>query len=299
MPTTSPAAAERAVPCRIPGLDRVRPVPRPRARRRSPRAPGAGPGLLLAAWLVLWSALAACTSVRARAYGGVIQCSLDGGVALDSTAGGLDLGRNRTDVDGELGLGDRETSPWMRAELGLPIGAVTLSGFGYTETGAGRLAGNHQYGDILPGSQVTAHLAFDQIKAAVHYDLLDLGFVRLAPGAGVDFIDLDVTVTETGTANFERVDNEVFVPMLFAQAELDLAVAAATIDVGYMQASLDDADGSYLDVEALLRVTPAPFVELFAGYRCIEVDVRGRADERRYEADVRLRGWMIGGGVTF
>jgi hypothetical protein len=242
--------------------------------------------------------LAACVGVRARAYAGVQQSTLQGDVALDNSGGTLNLGANRADVEDDLGVDDREYSPYVRAELGLPIGAVTVSGFTYTQTGAGTLLGT-QYGDIPAGTAVTSYLEFSNVKAAAHFDLFDFGVLRLAPGVGVDFIDLDLEVTELGTSRFERLNNEVFVPMVFAQAEVDLGVVAATLDVGYMQASLDDAKGSYLDVEGLVRVTPMPFVELFAGYRFLDLDARGHADERRYEADVRLHGWMLGGGITF
>jgi hypothetical protein len=249
--------------------------------------------------VVLASLAASCTSLRARAYAGVTHTTLQGDVALDSSAGGLDLRANRADVEDEIGLDEREFSPYVRAEVGLPLVDFTASGFNYSQTGGARLQGNHQFGDIPAGSQVSAHLEFTNIKAAAHFDLLDLGVLRLAPGVGVDFIDLDVAVSELSTTNFERIDNEVFVPMVFAQAELGLGLFAATVDVGYMQASLDDARGEFLDVEALLRFSPAPFVEVFAGYRLIDVDVRGNADERRYEADLLLHGWMAGGGIVF
>ena len=242
--------------------------------------------------------LSACTGLRARAYGGIQQTTLQGGVALDNSAGSLSLGANRADIDADLGLDDREYSPYVRAEIGLPIGSATVSGFRFNQTGAGTLTGG-QFGDIPAGTQVTSFMKFTNVKVAAHYDLFDIGVLRLSPGVGVDFIDFDLQVTELGTSNYERVDNRVYVPMLFAQAEANLGILAATLDVGYMQASLNNAKGSYLDVEALIRVSPSPFVEIFAGYRLIELDARGVADDRRYDADLTLHGWVLGGGVTF
>ncbi len=243
--------------------------------------------------------LGACTSLRARAYAGVQQTTLQGEAALNNSAGSLNLGTSASDIEDEVGLDGEEYSPYVRAELGIPLGSLTISGFDYTATGSGTLGAGHPYGDIPGGSQITSFLEFTNIKAAVHFDLLNFGVLRLSPGVGVDFINFDVQVTELNTANFERVDNEVFVPMLFAQAEVDLGVVAATVDVGYMQASLDDATGRYFDLEGLIRFNPVPFVEVFAGYRLIDLDARGTADERRYEADLRLHGWTLGGGVIF
>ncbi|MEZ5966644.1 MAG: hypothetical protein R3F56_22595 [Planctomycetota bacterium] len=243
--------------------------------------------------------LCACTSVRARAYAGITQTTLQGDMALDNAAGNLNLGTNRVDVGDEAGLDDRELSPYLRAELGLPIGGVTISGFDYSQTGSGTLAANHQFGDIPGGNPVTSHLSFTNVKAAAHFDLLNLGVVRVSPGLGVDFVDFDIEVADATTLGFERVDNEVFVPMVFVQAEANAGIVAATLDVGYMQASLHDARGQFLDVEALVRVNPLPLFEIFAGYRLISLDARGVADERRYDADLRLHGWMLGGGITF
>jgi hypothetical protein len=76
-------------------------------------------------------------------------------------------------------------------------------------------------------------------------------------------------------------------------------MVAATLDVGWIDIDLGDADGSYLDVEALVRVNPLPHLELFAGYRFIDIDAEGTADNRRFEAAFQLHGWMVGGGVTF
>lgn len=243
--------------------------------------------------------LCACTSVRARAYAGVTHTVLEGDIALDSGGHNLNLGTNRADIENEIGLDDREFSPYVRAELGLPIGGVTVSGFDYSQTGSGTLQGNHQYGDIPGGSQVSSHMRFTNVKAAAHFDLIDFGVLRLSPGLGVDFIDLDVVVSDNASPRFEHVDNRVFVPMVFAQAEFDVGVVAATLDVGYMQASLHDATGQYLDVEALVRVNPLPLFEIFAGYRLMTMDARGTADDRRYDANLRLQGWMLGGGITF
>jgi len=243
--------------------------------------------------------LAACTSVRARAYAGVTQTLLQGDVALDSSSGNVNLGAARADIEDEVGLDDRELSPYLRAELGLPIGGITVSGFDYSQTGSGTLAPGHPYGDIPGGTPITSYLEFTNVKAAAHVDLVQLGVLRLSPGLGVDVFDLDIAVNDASSARFEHVDNDVFVPMLFGQAEVDVGIVAATLDVGYMQASLHDARGQYWDVEALVRINPVPMFEVFAGYRFITLDARGNADDRRYDADLRLHGWMLGGGISF
>lgn len=248
---------------------------------------------------VLSCLLPACTSLHARAYGGLTQATLEGSVGLQSSAGNLPLNQNRVSLDDEAGVDQSEVLPYLRGELGMPIGSVTVSGFAFSETGGGRLAGNHQFGDILPSSLISSRLEFLNVKAAAHFDLVNVGVFRFSPGLGVDIFDLDAQISQVGTSNFERIDNVAFVPMLFGQAEVDLGVVAGTVDVGWIDVDLKDADGSYLDVEALVRVNPLPHFEVFAGYRFINIDAKGTADSRRFSADFDLHGWMVGGGVTF
>src|SRR5690606_20428607 len=159
-----------------------RDVPRPASdRRRVPRHVPLGLALALV--------LPGCIGVRARAYAGMTHAVLQGDLALDNSSGNLPLGANRVDLDRELGAEDPSVAPYVRAEVGLPIGAVTLSGFTYSETGSGTLAPNHQYGDIPGGSQVSTFLSFTNVKAAAHFDLFDFGIVRVSPGLGVDYFE--------------------------------------------------------------------------------------------------------------
>ncbi len=248
---------------------------------------------------VLSCLIPACASLHARAYGGLTQATLDGSMALQSSTGNLPLGQNGVNLENEGGVENSEVLPYLRGELGMPIGSVTVSGFAFSETGGGQLASNHQFGDILPGSLISSRVEFLNIKTAVHFDLLSLGVFRFSPGLGLDVFDLDAQISQVGTSNYERIDNVAFVPMLFGQAEVDLGVVAGTLDVGWIDVDLEDADGSYLDLEALVRVNPLKHLELFAGYRFINIDAKGTADSRRFEAEFDLHGWMVGGGVTF
>ena len=77
------------------------------------------------------------------------------------------------------------------------------------------------------------------------------------------------------------------------------AKVAATLDVGFMDADLGDATGTYWDIEALLRFTPVSYLELFAGYRLATMEAAGVAGDRDFYADIELSGFLLGGGLTF
>ena len=66
-----------------------------------------------------------------------------------------------------------------------------------------------------------------------------------------------------------------------------------------MAGTIGDVDGTYWDVEALLRYQATGLIEIFAGYRFINIDVEGEADGQRFDSDLILSGWMVGGGIVW
>ena len=74
---------------------------------------------------------------------------------------------------------------------------------------------------------------------------------------------------------------------------------AATVDAGGMAVNYGDIDGVFFDLEAMLRIQPTDHIEIFGGYRWIDVDGDGTADGQAYDADLSVRGWFVGGGFVF
>lgn len=236
------------------------------------------------------------TDIGARVYAGYMQAEFDGDVALSPNVV-TPLG-NVNRVDGQLGIDDPSGSPYGRIDLELGPANLTVSGFSYDQDGTGML--NATFGNINAGAIVNSSLEMVNARGSLHFSLLDLGVFRLSPGVSIDYFDIDMTVSDTANLGlFERIDVEAPVPMLFAEAELDFGIVAGVLDVGGIEVDLPDADGTYFDLEALVRVEPLPHVHVFAGYRYIHLDADGTADGQPFEADLNLRGWMIGGGFEF
>ena len=132
------------------------------------------------------------------------------------------------------------------------------------------------------------------------WNALDFGFLRVAPAIAVNLIDMNLDVrTTSGVAAVDNVDILAPIPMPMLQVALDLGVVGATIEGGGISVNLHDAGGTYWDVEGMLRAKPWKHCELFAGYRWIKLNARGKADGQDFDADLNVQGWTIGGGFSF
>lgn len=241
------------------------------------------------------AALTACAPTNFRAAGGLAFMNVGGQVSLDNSAGNASLGTVRNDLDDALDVGDNNVSPYLRLESDFGNHRVTVSGFGFGSDGNGTLAAD--FGDITAGTGVRGSFDFLNIKAAYSYGLLDFDYVRLAPGIAVNTMLTDLEVSTP--TSFEEVETLVGVPMPFVQAEVDLGPAVAVLDVGAMDIDLNDADGTYWDLEGILMIKPSDTLDIFAGYRYVELDSDGTADLRAFDADIAVRGWIFGLGLTF
>jgi hypothetical protein len=242
--------------------------------------------------------LAACAPDRYRVDAGVTRLEASGDVALQNSAGTLNLDVDRNDLENDLGLGDAEVVPYVRGEVNWGRQRVELSGLGYRSSGSGVLAS--AFGDLPAGTAVATDLDFYAISGNWTYDLLPTDRFRLAPGAQLSYYGLDLNATSTVPAAFEEVRSNVLVPELYLAAEALLdSVVALEVGLGWMEADLGDGRGTYWDAQGLVRVRPQGNLEIFGGYRFLAIDVRGTADARDFDADLEFAGWMFGLGIRF
>ncbi len=253
------------------------------------------------------SGLFACSGLGIKADAGYAQLDLTGNMALAPTAGGVPLGTIKVDFEDNLGLRDSYGSPYGRVELAAGVASFTFSGLNYDKSGRGTL--NASFGDIPVNAQVQTDLQLTNLKGAIHFDLLNLGIVRISPGVGVDLMDLNMDVTAVagpGLGTTESLDVIAPIPIAFVQGEVDLGPVSGTLDVGGIKVNLKDftnsndtADVTFWDVEALLRWSPIPKLEVFGGYRWIHLEGDGKASGQDFAANLDLRGFILGGGIYF
>jgi hypothetical protein len=245
----------------------------------------------------LLSVLCACGSFDVRAYAGYTATELDGKIGLSPSGNTLPPSQLRADVQRDLGLDDTSGSVLLRAEASFALPRVTASYFRHEQSGGGTLSSN--FGDLVVGTQVRTDTDLSVTKLALTFDILNLPMFRLSPGIAVDMLDMTTTVRATNFNAFEQIDVFAPVPMPFLQSELLLGPIAATLDAGAIDIDIGDADGTYIDIDAMVRYRVAGNIEFFAGYRWISADADGDADGQNFDLDVELKGWLIGGGITF
>ncbi len=237
---------------------------------------------------------AGCVPVDLSAKLGYAETKVGGRLALDSSGGGQPVEQG---VDSAFGLGDARGSPFVRgrADFGGPV--VTGSALWLRESGRGQLADS--FGGLPGGTQVESRLDLGLAKLSAAWEF-DVGPLRLGPGVLFDVFALDFSARELVLNSREIIDEVLFVPMPFLRAEGCVGSWRATAEVGWLEVSdLGDTEGRFVDVEAIVEWSPVPHANLFAGYRFLGIDGSGDTGTETFAADLRLRGWTIGGGIRF
>jgi len=215
----------------------------------------------------------------------------------------------QVNVENGLGQGGRTGSPYGRVELaadGTFIGTgFFASAFAYDNQGAGVLTAS--YGNIVAGTAVRSDFNLVNAKAGVYlsFNIADTVFIRPGIAADVFLPDLVVETTQLNPMISERIDDPLAVPLPYLQVGVDFGPVAGFIEAGYLPLDTEkldlgsdyEVDTRTLDIEAMVRVRPVPFAELFAGYRLFKLQADGRLNDDTVDIDIDIGGFMIGGGL--
>lgn len=231
-----------------------------------------------------------------RVLTGYMNITPRGDIGLEDSSGSQSVDTIKIDVADELNLEDAG-SPFLRGEVDLGNFRLMASGFHYDDTAASVLS--KPFGDIPASSSVISKLTITNLKGAVTYRL-PIPIVDVSLGVCLDYFDLDLDVTATApVVAFERLEVRAPVPMLYARASTDVGMFSASVDVGWLSLDLGDGKGNFFDLDAMVGLQPAPYFELVAGYRYILIDASGDFEGQKYDTDLMLSGWFVGGGITF
>lgn len=241
-------------------------------------------------------ALPSCTQFQVTAQAAYAQLSLDGDIGYKSASDPTVAASIQQDIGSAFGLGDAQDGPYGRVMIDMGVPVLAVSGFSFEERGTGMLQAN--FGDVPAGLGVNTDFEMQNAKASYAFQI-DLGPVAIAPGIAVDYFDLHIDVRDVFGAFEETVDLAGPVPMLFLRAEADLGVVAAVAEGGYMQIDIEDVTASLLDIEAMIEVRPTSLLNLFVGYRLMNLVVDGTIDNDTIDSDFTLSGFFVGGGLRF
>lgn len=247
------------------------------------------PTLMLAS--VALMAMTACSLPTANVQAGFANLSLDGNVGYVTGAATTSIDQ---DVESAFGLGDEQGSPVVRGQIDFGVPVLTVSGFQFEDEGQGTL--NATFGSLTAGVLVDSTVDLQTARASYAFDI-GIGPVSISPGIAVDYFDLSIKATN-GLIT-EEVDLNGPLPLGFLRAQVDFGKVGAFVEAGYISADVDDVDGELLDIEAQLYVRPWSVLELFVGYRHLEMDLEGTIDDDSFDTDLTVSGLMFGGGVTF
>jgi hypothetical protein len=234
----------------------------------------------------------ACESQGLEIDVGVARMYLSGDVALGPSGGGVDLNAIENDIDDSLDLGGQSKSPY----IGVISANVSTLWFG--EDGNGVL--QNDYGGLPRGTPVATSADMIVVKAAVDFEVIHnssrAGSFVVAPGVGLEFIDYDLAAT-AGSRN--AIDDYLLTPMIYLRTEAQVSAFTGTLILGGFSADLLSVDSTLVDLDAMLRWSPVPLFQIFAGYRGILFDAEGESGSRPYSADLALQGWLFGIELPF
>ncbi len=242
------------------------------------------------------STLPACYQFEVTAQAGYAQMAVEGDLGYVSGASSASISQ---DVESAFGLGDDQGTPYGRLMIDTGVPVLAVSGFMLEDDGTGVLQTN--FGDsplLIAGTPVRSDLELMSAKFSYAFEI-SLGPVSLSPGIAVDYIDLSLEVADQIGIATETVELKAPIPLAFLRGEVDLGLVSAVVEVGYMSIDVEDVETSFLDLEALLMIHPTPLLNLFVGYRSLELDAVGLIDGDAFDTDLQISGFMLGGGLRF
>ncbi|MCK5942731.1 MAG: hypothetical protein KAI24_12215 [Planctomycetes bacterium] len=245
--------------------------------------------------VLLFASLAALTACAGQTYqvqAGPMFARARGEMALANSSGFLPPANS---LDGNMGLGESEASPFLHGRTDIGKHRVRLHGFYLDTEGSATL--NNAYGNIAAGTQVRTSMDFFAIAGNYSYQVLREDHYRVAVGGQLGFYSLDVAARSSGGR--EEVTTEVLVPMPYVEAEAFLGDFTFGANAGIMAGDLGDANGRYWDIELYSNWQVDERFDIRGGYRYLLLDGYGRASSRDFDADVDVQGLFISAGVRF
>jgi len=270
-------------------------------RQPRPGTPRPGWARLLAALLL--APLAGCGPFTLTGEAGLARLSFAGDASYTLGPDLTNRGWNPANrVARDFGLDDPAALPYLRLAGSLGFLDFTASAYRLENSGSGRLIAD--FGSLSRGQQVESEIALTNLRGALYpFDLADLvalGPFSLQPGIGLDLFDLEIEAEGSGVE--ERIDAYAPLPVAALRAKARWGDFEAVLEGGFMHLSGDfsrDFQGTFLDLEGLVRYRPTPGLTLFAGWRRTTFDGEGESGRDAYRMDFAVEGWILGLGLRF
>lgn len=268
------------------------------------------------ALLLLALASTACEGFRsfpekAKLRGRAVYAALELTGRARMESGDLTLGKTQNpsvDLQSELNVADRDTGVGATIAYGDGFSGLEFS-FLRWEQRAFDTDGvlDSGFGDLQSGDSVESDILLEQWRLEYLVEVLETpisekGKARLALGAGVHhnnmrFEALGVEAAAGRAQNLKMRDAGM--PMLRGRAEAELRPFKARIDAGYSEGHWRNIDGRVLDLQLSLRYSVSRDLTAFVGWRQYDLPFEGGRNDRDYEFDAELSGWVFGLELRF
>ncbi len=199
-------------------------------------------------WVMAGALMGAMPMVASADFIGLF---IGGGVWDHDVSGSAAYQGDDLDVASDLALGsNRDSYLWLALEHPVPllpnvrVFRLDLSMDGNTTVTSSFRFGGQNY-DV--GEEISSITSLDQVGGIFYYELLD-NVLSFDLGLDIRNVKGDATVTSITTGVTESATFDVFLPMLFARAQVDLpftglSVGAEGSMVGYGGSTLSDVRG--------------------------------------------------------
>ena len=241
--------------------------------------------------------LASCYQFEITAQAGFSELALDGEIGYLDDPGNTNPIAIQQDIESALGLGDDQGTPYARVAMDFGTPVLAVSGFLFEDDGSGVL--DATFGTIPVGAGVLTDFELGSAKVSYSFEI-PIGPVSVAPGLAVNFVDLSLFARDTIGFATADVELQAPLPMGFVRGEVDIVGWLQLVgEVGYIEVDVDDVEAEMLDIEALVELTGFEPLNIFVGYRSIDLVGEGEIDNDSIDIDIGLSGFIVGGGVRF
>ncbi|MFT5198254.1 MAG: hypothetical protein ACI87O_000910 [Planctomycetota bacterium] len=242
----------------------------------------------------------ACTAPSITAGLGVARLSSSG------SFGATDSGTVVTSSMRSLGLEQNETSVLPRIFLRDGRRAFELSGFRVDYAGQGAMEATMTMNGttLVAGTPVDSQFGMGAYSGVLTWDVARFGNSVLGLGFGLEWVDLDLALNETGGLLGLESSQQFPLPLIGVRLSSDQSPVSGSVNLGWISLSAPEATASVLDVDGRVDVRlygkqGGAILLGMVGYRSFDMDVSFDDGGSQIEASFKISGPYVGLRISF
>ncbi len=227
-------------------------------------------------------------------------------LGFSGSFGATDSGTVVTSSMGALGLAQDENTVLPRIFMRDGSRALEFSGFQVDYEGQGTVDATITLNGttLLAGTAVDSRFGMGAYSGVLTWDVARFGSSTLGLGFGLEWLDMDVALRESGGTLSLTSDQQFPLPLLGVRFSDEENPVSASLNMGWISLSAPEATAMVLDVDARVDVQlfgrhGGPIVLGILGYRNFDMDVSYDDGGSQIEADFEIGGPYVGFRISF